>query len=69
MASQRWETEAYGDANMRSLRKGEVIQLERKGYFICDAPLLRPPKPIVLFSIPDGRSKAAEPPNKPVKPS
>jgi hypothetical protein len=59
---QRWETEALGDANMRILQKGEVIQLERKGYYICDAPLLRSSRPVVLLSIPDGRSKTSEPP-------
>ncbi len=68
MGAQRWETEALGDANMRNLQKGEVIQLERKGYFICDAPLLRANKPIVLLAIPDGRAKTAEPPSKAAKP-
>ena len=27
-----------GDANMKSMAKGEVLQLERKGYFIVDRP-------------------------------
>ena len=52
---QRWETEALGDSNMRILQKGEVIQLERKGYYIVDKPYLRPGKPMVLLNIPDGR--------------
>ena len=26
---------AVGDANLRNLKQGEVIQLERKGYYIC----------------------------------
>lgn len=51
----RIETSAVGDSNMRTLQRGEIIQLERKGYYICDVPLLRPSKPIVLISIPDGR--------------
>ncbi len=46
-----------GDSNMRTLQKGDIIQLERKGYFIVDEPLLRPGKPIVLFAIPDGKEK------------
>ena len=54
-ALQRWETEALGDSNMRILQKGEVIQLERKGYYMVDKPYLRPGKPMVLFNIPDGR--------------
>ncbi|XP_021733478.1 glutamate--tRNA ligase, cytoplasmic-like [Chenopodium quinoa] len=49
------ETLAIGDANMRNLKHGEVIQLERKGYFRCDVPYVRHSKPIILFAIPDGR--------------
>ncbi|GFY99681.1 glutamyl/glutaminyl-tRNA synthetase, class Ic [Actinidia rufa] len=50
-------TAALGDANMRNLQRGEILQLERKGYFICDVPFVRPLKPIVLFAIPDGRQQ------------
>eukprot|EP00983_Pelagomonas_calceolata_P039914 1137380-Pelagomonas_calceolata.AAC.11 len=46
-----------GDTNMRTLQKGDVLQLERKGYFIVDEPLTKPGKPMVLFNIPDGRTK------------
>lgn len=52
------ETLAIGDANMRNLKHGEVIQLERKGYFRCDVPFVRRSKPIVLFAIPDGRQES-----------
>ena len=31
-----------GDANMRTLQKGDVLQLERKGYYIVDEPYSRP---------------------------
>ncbi|CAL5017217.1 unnamed protein product [Urochloa decumbens] len=55
----RRETPALGDANMRNLKRGEVIQLERKGYFRCDAPFIRSSKPVVLFAIPDGRQQAS----------
>uniref|UniRef100_A0A0D9UZI1 glutamate--tRNA ligase n=1 Tax=Leersia perrieri TaxID=77586 RepID=A0A0D9UZI1_9ORYZ len=54
----RQEFLAIGDANMRNLKQGEIIQLERKGYYRCDAPFIRPSKPIVLFAIPDGRQKS-----------
>ena len=49
---------------MRVLQRGEVIQLERKGYFIVDRPYVRSGKPMVLFAIPDGRVKSlsAKPP-------
>ncbi|BAA90375.1 putative multifunctional amino acid-tRNA ligase [Oryza sativa Japonica Group] len=53
------EFPALGDANMRNLKQGEIIQLERKGYYRCDAPFIRSSKPIVLFAIPDGRQKSA----------
>lgn len=51
----RWETAALGDSNMRNLKTGDIIQLERKGYFRCDVPYIRQSKPMVLFAIPDGR--------------
>jgi glutamyl-tRNA synthetase len=44
---QRWEVAALGDGNMRNLRKGDIIQLERKGYFIVDRPLISAGKPLV----------------------
>ncbi|KAI9081063.1 hypothetical protein K1719_037043 [Acacia pycnantha] len=53
------ETAAYGDSNMRNLKRGEILQLERKGYFRCDVPFLRPSKPIVLYAIPDGRQQTS----------
>ncbi|WVZ71637.1 hypothetical protein U9M48_020204 [Paspalum notatum var. saurae] len=54
----RQETSALGDPNMRNLKQGEIIQLERKGYYRCDVPFIRQSKPIVLFAIPDGRQQA-----------
>lgn len=51
------ETYAHGDANMRSFQKGDVLQLERKGYFIVDEVYVREGSPMVLLSIPDGRAK------------
>jgi len=54
---------AEGDANMRTLQKGDVLQLERKGYFIVDEPLARVGRPAVLFAIPDGKARPIlEPP-------
>ena len=32
---------ALGDPNLRALQKGTILQLERKGYFICDRPYAR----------------------------
>ncbi|KZV43694.1 putative glutamate--tRNA ligase, cytoplasmic-like [Dorcoceras hygrometricum] len=55
----RKETLALGESDMRNLKRGDIIQLERKGYYRCDIPLVRSSKPIVLFAIPDGKQQAA----------
>eukprot|EP00252_Welwitschia_mirabilis_P000333 TRINITY_DN10369_c0_g1_i1.p1 TRINITY_DN10369_c0_g1~~TRINITY_DN10369_c0_g1_i1.p1 ORF type:complete len:721 (-),score=128.64 TRINITY_DN10369_c0_g1_i1:353-2515(-) len=54
----KWEVAAVGDANMRNLKMGDILQLERKGYFRCDVPFLKESKPIVLIAIPDGRQQS-----------
>ena len=33
-------TAAKGDGNLRAYNKGEVIQIERKGYFVVDRPYI-----------------------------
>lgn len=43
------------DPCLRLVRAGEVIQLERKGFFRVDQAFGGPSKPAVLFAIPDGR--------------
>ncbi len=53
----KFETAAVGDINMTSLKKGDIIQLERKGFYIVDQPFGGQDKPAVLFNIPDGRTK------------
>ncbi|GFR43005.1 hypothetical protein Agub_g4005 [Astrephomene gubernaculifera] len=55
----RFEKLAIGDPNMRTLQKGDILQLERKGYYIVDEPygVKGAGRPIVLFCIPDGRTK------------
>lgn len=45
-----------GDLNMRDLRQGDVIQLERRGYYIVDSEASSP-EGLVLFDIPDGKMK------------
>lgn len=51
------EIAAVGDSNIRNLKCGEIVQLERKGYYRCDVPFIRASKPVVLFAIPDGRQQ------------
>ncbi|XP_078001176.1 bifunctional glutamate/proline--tRNA ligase-like [Glandiceps talaboti] len=59
----RFETEMAGDPELVNLKKGDVIQLQRRGFFICDQPYepLSPysgrESPCVLFFIPDGHQK------------
>ena len=51
------EEGALGEAAMRSLQRGDIIQIERKGYYRVDEPLQDEGKPMVLFSIPDGKPR------------
>eukprot|EP01116_Phalansterium_solitarium_P006348 TRINITY_DN18648_c0_g1_i1.p1 TRINITY_DN18648_c0_g1~~TRINITY_DN18648_c0_g1_i1.p1 ORF type:complete len:756 (-),score=302.42 TRINITY_DN18648_c0_g1_i1:58-2292(-) len=48
--------EAFADAALRLVKKGERIQLERRGYYICDEAYTQPSKPMVFFLIPDGHN-------------
>lgn len=34
----RWEIQMIGDSELKDIRKSDVIQLQRRGYFICDSP-------------------------------
>ena len=47
---------AIGEPALRLLKKGETIQVERRGFYICDEPYVRPSDPIVLFFVPDGKN-------------
>jgi len=55
----RTEVAARGDMNLRGLQKGDVVQLERRGFFICDAVHVRDGAavPLTLIEIPDGKAK------------
>ena len=53
----KWETAALGAPAMRTLQRGDIIQLERKGFFRVDAPLLDDARPMVLFAVPDTKPK------------
>ncbi|ODM95546.1 Bifunctional glutamate/proline--tRNA ligase [Orchesella cincta] len=57
------KVDMVGDADMRNLKKGDIVQLQRKGFFICDVPY-KPRSahtcketPLVLFAVPDGKTK------------
>jgi glutamyl-tRNA synthetase len=51
-------TEAIGDAGLKTLQHHEVIQLERRGYYRVDRPYMSEDKPLILFMVPDGKTKS-----------
>ncbi|OVF07837.1 putative glutamate--tRNA ligase [Clavispora lusitaniae] len=48
-------SQAIADVNVRSLKEGDIIQFERKGYFRVDKDLSEGDE-VVLFTIPDGKT-------------
>jgi len=62
------EVEMVGDPELKNLKKGDIIQVQRRGYFICDVeyapfnPSVGRPRPVVLISIPDGTAGSYGPP-------
>eukprot|EP00808_Paulinella_micropora_P020800 g3449.t1 len=53
----KFETEAWGEAALANLKKGDIVQLTRRGFYICDKPLTKS-EPMELIFIPDGKQKA-----------
>lgn len=51
--------EVVGDANIRDVKKSQIVQFERRGYFICDVEYKDDSTPPVFIVIPDGKAKAA----------
>lgn len=49
---------AFADANVRELKRGDIIQFERRGYYICDgvAEKGKQEKTWEFIRIPDGRA-------------
>jgi bifunctional glutamyl/prolyl-tRNA synthetase len=54
-----------GEVALKDVKKGEIIQLQRKGFFICDVPYAphssysSRERPLILFHIPDGHMSAS----------
>ncbi len=52
-----------GDPELASLKKGDMIQLQRRGYYICDSAYEPPSRhsgrasPCILLQVPDGHTK------------
>lgn len=56
----RTESRAIVDPCFRAVERGQIIQLERMGFFRVDAAFAGPDKPVVLFRIPDGKAKCCQ---------
>jgi len=69
-ANTKHEVEMLGDPELRQLKKGEVVQVQRRGYFICDVPwapycqAVGRARPCVLLAIPDGTPTSYGPPGQ-----
>lgn len=53
-----------GETEMKRIKKGEIIQIQRKGFFRCDVPYSpinahsSREQPLILFHVPDGHSSS-----------
>ncbi|XP_055357767.1 bifunctional glutamate/proline--tRNA ligase-like [Paramacrobiotus metropolitanus] len=47
-----------GDPELQTIKKGDIIQLQRRGFYVCDSPAAGN-KPVVLIFVPDGKETAA----------
>ena len=53
----RFETKAVAELEINSIKQGEIIQLERRGFFIVDK-LATENDLMILHFIPDGKTKS-----------
>ncbi|XP_076663274.1 glutamyl-prolyl-tRNA synthetase [Andrena cerasifolii] len=58
----RTEVEMLGEVELKRVKKGEIVQLQRKGFFRCDvpyapaSPFSSREQPLILFHVPDGHT-------------
>merc|ERR1719367_1997033 len=70
----KFEIEMLGDPELKSLKKGDMIQVQRRGYFVCDVEYksynqcVGRARPVVLICIPDGSVDGYGPPGKKAAP-
>ena len=49
---------AIGEGGLRNVNVGDTVQIERRGFFRCDRAYRSNDTPLVLFNVPDGKTKA-----------
>jgi hypothetical protein len=55
----KFETIAIAESEVKNIKKGEIIQFERRGFFICDKEASESEDGLITFNfIPDGKSKS-----------
>lgn len=54
----RYETPAIAEPTLRNVKQGQIVQLNRRGFFICDKAA-EGELPAILIFIPDGKAKKA----------
>lgn len=52
------ETKAIGESALRNTKKGQIVQLNRRGFFVCDREYISAEEPLTLIYVPDGNQKA-----------
>lgn len=50
-----FKSEAFADLNLKTLKHGDIIQFERKGYYVVEKPY-SDSQEMVLYTIPDGKA-------------
>merc|ERR1719193_1971032 len=66
----RHEVEMLGDPEMKDLKKGDIVQIQRRGFFICDSEYqpynkcVGRARPAVMIAIPNGTSSSYGLPGK-----
>ena len=71
----KYEVEMLGDPELRSLKRGDMVQVQRRGYFVCDVEYrghcaaVGRARPVVLICIPDGSVDSYGPPGKKAAPA
>jgi glutamyl/glutaminyl-tRNA synthetase len=51
----KYQTSAAGEGSLRNIKRGDIVQLQRRGFYICDRVFFSPKKPLVLIAIPSGK--------------